>query len=257
MNEIPSALREALVHVDESWAPILEGALQAVMQSQPTYLGALCESEFLPTQGRIFRAFSLPRERVRYVLIGEGPYPRPDSATGYAFMDGAVGQLWSTAGLSTAVNRATSLRNFIKMLLVAEGLLEEQETGGAAVARATANVMGASSSFIQTLTELQDNFTERGFLLLNASLVFRKEVAPIKDAKAWLPFLVTVLQKLSQQPEPPQLILWGKIAGVVSLIPSADSFAKVVAEHPYNLSFIRNKSMQEFFGPMHLLCRKI
>ena len=44
-------------------------------------------------------------------------------ANGYAFWDAAVNELWSDNGLSKAVNRATSLRNFIKMLLVTEGAL--------------------------------------------------------------------------------------------------------------------------------------
>jgi hypothetical protein len=29
-----------------------------------------------------------------------------------------------------------------------------------------------------------------------------------------------------------------------------------VAEHPYNLSFIKNKDMQQLFGPMRLLAAK-
>jgi uracil-DNA glycosylase len=72
----------------------------------------------------LFAAFAQPLDRVRYVLVGEGPYPRAESATGVCFMDGAVGDLWSEAGLSKPVNRATSLRNFMKMLLVADGQLQ-------------------------------------------------------------------------------------------------------------------------------------
>ena len=79
--------------------------------ADPAYLSALAEDHFLPTQGRLFAAFSQPLEEVRYVLVGEGPYPREESATGVCFMDGAVRELWSTQGLSKPVNRATSLRN--------------------------------------------------------------------------------------------------------------------------------------------------
>ena len=49
-----------------------------------------------------------------------------------------------------------------------------------------------------------------GFGGTNASLVFRSHVAPAIDAKAWLPFLQTVLEAL--QPAAPTLVLWGKIA---------------------------------------------
>ena len=62
-----------------------------------------------------------PLSSVRTILFGESPYPREGSANGYAFWDAAVENLWSDSGLSKAVNRATSLRNFIKMLLLARG----------------------------------------------------------------------------------------------------------------------------------------
>ena len=39
-------------------------------------------------------------------MLGVGPYPREESATGVCFMDGAVRELWSPAGLSKPVNRA-------------------------------------------------------------------------------------------------------------------------------------------------------
>src|SRR5690606_17210767 len=120
-----------------------------------------------------------------------GPYPRAESATGVCFMDGAVGDLWSDTGLSKPVNRATSLRNFMKMLLVAAGRLQPDATGGAALAPIAQAARGDGS--IQTLAELQDNLHGHGFLLLNAALVFRKHVAPVIDARAWLPFLQTVL----------------------------------------------------------------
>ena len=92
-------------------------------KNTPGYLDSLENTGFLPTQGRLFAAFSLPVGQVRFVLMGEGPYPREASASGYCFMDGAVQELWSADGLSKPVNRAVSLRNFIKMLLVDRLLL--------------------------------------------------------------------------------------------------------------------------------------
>jgi uracil-DNA glycosylase len=130
---------------------------------------ALANDSFLPTQGRVFAAFTQPLDEVRYVLVGEGPYPREHSATGVCFMDGAVDTLWSEQGLSKPVNRATSLRNFMKMLMVAERLLKPGATGGEAVAPVAAKAMQPGSGFIQTLPELQQNLTDHGFLLLNAA----------------------------------------------------------------------------------------
>ena len=203
-------------------------------------------------------AFEQPLEAVRYVLVGEGPYPREQSAIGVCFMDGAVGSLWSEQGLSKPVNRATSLRNFMKMLMVAEKWLQPDATGGESVAPVAAKVMQPGSGVIQTLPELQQNLTDHGFLLLNAALVFRPHVPPVKEAKAWRPFLETVLEALADRPGglPPMLVLWGRIAQWVDDSPSLARFPRSVAEHPYNLSFIQNQAMQRLFGPMHLLRRR-
>ncbi|SFC18766.1 uracil-DNA glycosylase [Massilia yuzhufengensis] len=250
-HAIPQPLLDAFALADASWRPILEAGLQAVAAANPGYLPALAVDDYLPTQGRIFAAFAQPLDKVRHVLVGEGPYPRAESATGVCFMDGAVGELWSDAGLSKPVNRATSLRNFMKMLLVAGGRLQADDTGGSAMAPVAASARTDGS--IQTLAQLQDNLSGHGFLLLNAALVFRKHVAPAIDARAWLPFLQTVLAALASQAQPPTLVLWGKIAEQLQKLPETQHLPQVVAEHPYNLSFIQHRGMQELFGPMELL----
>ncbi|KQQ97601.1 hypothetical protein [Massilia sp. Leaf139] len=248
---IPPAFIDALDRADASWRPHLLRGLEAVAEADPAYLPALAADDYLPTHGRLFAAFAQPLERVRYVLVGEGPYPRAESATGVCFMDGAVGELWSETGLSKPVNRATSLRNFMKMLLVADGQLQVEDTGGAALAPVARAAREGSS--IRTLAQLQDNLTAEGFLLLNAALVFRKHVAPALDARGWLPFLQTVLAVLAAQPAAPTLVLWGKIAEQLRKLPETAGLPQVVAEHPYNLSFIGHEGMQTLFGPMRLL----
>ncbi|WP_394777720.1 uracil-DNA glycosylase [Undibacterium sp.] len=259
-NDFPPAVQQALELVDASWLPAVQAGLEAVQAADPSYLPGLIDGKFLPTQGRLFAAFALPMAKVRYVLIGEGPYPREDSATGYCFMDGAVKELWSQeldGGLSKKVNRATSLRNFMKMLLVADGRLTVENTTGPALAEISAQVRQPGSGFIQSLPELQQNLERHGFLLLNASLVFRPDVPPVKDARAWMPFLREILAALlvrhGAANSLPQLVLWGKIAEQLKQIEASKSFPHVLAEHPYNLSFIANQGMQAFFGPMHLL----
>ena len=252
-HPIPAPITEALALADASWRPILEAGLQAVAAADAGYLPALAIDDYLPTHGRIFAAFAQPLDQVRHVLVGEGPYPRAESATGVCFMDGAVGELWSETGLSKPVNRATSLRNFMKMLLVASGALGEDDTGGSAMAPVAKDARSEGSGVIQTLAQLQDNLTGEVFLLLNAALVFRKHVAPVVDARAWLPFLQTVLAALARQPQPPTLVLWGKIAEQLKKVPETAGFPQIHAEHPYNLSFIGHEGMHELFGPMKLL----
>lgn len=252
---VPPPFFDALQLAAPDWQAVLERGLHAVADADPAYLPALAADHYLPTGGRIFAAFAQPLDAVRYVLVGEGPYPREESATGVCFMDGAVKDLWAAAGLSKPVNRATSLRNFMKMLMVADGLLSPDATGGEAVAAVSHRALAADSTFIQTLPELQANLTKQGFLLLNAALVFRPHVPPVKDAKAWRPLLETVLEALASragQPSP-TLVLWGKIAGWLDGLPAVSHFPRSVAEHPYNLSFIQNPEMQALFRHMHLL----
>lgn len=260
-NSIPPGLADALILAHPSWRPVLERGLAAVAQADSQYLPVLVADSYLPTRGRIFAAFSQPLDQVRYVLVGEGPYPREESATGVCFMDGAVEALWSEKGLSKQVNRATSLRNFMKMLLVADGLLQADATSGEAIAHISLKARAIGSPFIQTLTELQGNLTRHGFLLLNAALVFRPHMPPAKEAKAWQPLLQEVFAALMERgahsQEPPTLVLWGKIAEQLKGLPLTSRFPQVVSEHPYNLSFINNEAMQRLFGPMHLLVKQI
>ena len=249
---IPAPILDSLSLADASWRPILLDGLAKVAAADPAYLAALADDDYLPTENRLFAAFSLPLRDVRYVLVGEGPYPRAASATGVCFMDGAVGELWSEAGLSKPVNRATSLRNFMKMLLVADGHLHADATSGAALAPVAEKAR--AGEFIGTLAQLQVNLLAEGFLLLNASLVFRPHVPPPVDAKAWMPFLKTVLAALAGSDA--KLVLWGKIAEQLSHLPEAQALGQLRAEHPYNLSFINHAGMQGLFGPMRLLQRR-
>ena len=258
MPTIPSSISAALELAHPSWHPALRAGLDAVAQADPAYLPELAKDRYLPTEGRIFAAFSQPLDAARYVLIGEGPYPRAESATGFCFMDGAVANLWASTGLSREVNRATSLRNFMKMLLVADGKLAPDDTDSKALMHIAAAARAPDSPFIEKLSDLQQNMLRNGFLLLNAALTFRPHVPPIKESKAWQPLMRTVLGALSAQAEeknmsPPTLILWGKMAEKLAAMPAAAAFPYVLSEHPYNLSFIRNRDMQALFGPLRLL----
>ena len=257
MSQQHAWLAQSLAKADVSWHSTLQRGLVALDAADPSYLPALAKDSYLPTNHRLFAAFKQPLEQIRFVLIGEGPYPREQSATGVCFMDGAVDALWSPAGLSKQVNRATSLRNFMKMLMVAEGLLKSDATSGESVAEVSRQAIADGSQFIQTLPQLQHNLHSQGFLLLNAALVFRPHVPPVKEAKAWRPFLEVVLDAfLSRAGQPtPTLVLWGKIAALLQAMPVSERFPHALAEHPYNLSFIKNRDMQQLFGPMRLLAK--
>ena len=233
-----------LNRIHPSWKSCIHFALK---QMNPEYLEYLYHHhDWLPGHDKIFNAFSLPLDQVNYVLFGESPYPRSQSANGYAFWDASVTDLWSDGGLNKRVNRATSLRNLIKMLLVAEGLLNRDQTTPLHI-----NAID-KKNLIKTNTELFENFIHHGFLLLNASLVLQK-TAVAKDAKEWQPFMTAVLDFLYQQRPNTCFILFGNIATKIEKLIKHPNTRTLYAEHPYNLSFINNAKVIEFFTPFHLL----
>lgn len=235
-------------NIDASWQIPLENALQTMDQHYLQQL--LADEPWLPGKTKFLSAFSLPLPKVKTILLGESPYPRIESANGYAFWDAAVGDIWSETGLAKPVNRATSLRNFVKMLLVAEGSLTPNNTTQPAIANCD------KTKFIQTNTELFEGLINRGFLLLNATLVLGIEKVQT-NAKHWRPFINSILVDiLSKQPDI-TLILFGKIAEMIDKLKKLPNTPRLYAEHPYNVTFINNKKVLDFFRPFDLLYKKV
>ncbi|WP_454783776.1 uracil-DNA glycosylase family protein [Legionella sp. WA2024007413] len=222
------------------WKEILITALKTMDQN---YLFQLIhDKNWLPGAERLLAAFNLPLARTQYILLGESPYPRKDSANGYAFWDNSVADLWSSTGLSKTVNRATSLRNWIKMMLCARGDLGFN-TSQADIALLDKN------DLVQTAQQLFEGMMNKGILLLNASLVYSEGKVPY-HARQWKPFIQSLLEQLVQVKPNVQLILLGKIAETAAQnkLPIG-----LIAEHPYNVSFITNQHVINFFKPLDLL----
>jgi uracil-DNA glycosylase len=231
---------------DPSWHVCLTQALEKMDSS---YLESLYKTtDWLPGHQKIFNAFSLPLNQTNYILFGESPYPRQASANGYAFWDAAVNQLWSETGLSKPVNRATSLRNIIKMLLIAEGKLNPNETTQTAIAKLNKNTL------VETNADLFNNFLSHGFLLLNTTPVLRANQVQ-KDARAWHPFITNVLNYVIEKRPQVQLLLLGNIANSIEKLITHHETKRLYAEHPYNISFMHNLKIIDFFHPLHLLNR--
>lgn len=235
--------------VHPSWKECLTRGLNKL---DPDYVQSLAASpDWLPGKEKIFSAFSLPLNEVKYVLFGESPYPRPESANGYAFWDAAVKDLWSASGLSKKVNRATSLRNFLKMLLIAEGCLDSGQTGQEDIAKLD------KSRLIQSSDELFGNLLRHGFLLLNATPVLQPG-PPQKDARAWHPFINELLDCLIEKHPEITFVLFGRIANMLEqFLSHHHGLKKICAEHPYNVSFITNRDVIAFFRPLHLLRKEL
>jgi len=229
-------LSKVVVH--DSWQEIIDEALASI---DAKYLDDLLKSDFFPKN--FLSPFStLSLKNTKYILFGQDPYPREASATGYAFIDGAVKSLWSERGLSKEVNSATSLRNFMKMLLHLDSYEIEQKE----IAKLD------KSDFIESIFELRDNFEKNGVLLLNIVPVFTTKVDSSKKRhlKYWREFLKIVLNRVKDNDI--ELILFGNWAkdeiNRLNLNYQTHEF-----EHPYNISFIKNERVKELFSPMKLL----
>ncbi|MCD6046957.1 MAG: ung [Gammaproteobacteria bacterium] len=231
-TSLPNWLTKAIqTQADQSWHAILYRACETLPEE---YLAFLETHAWLPGKDKVFNAFQLPLAKTQYILYGESPYPRAASAQGFAFWDAAVKEIWSEKGLSKPVNRATSLRNLIKMLM--------------SISR-TENY-----DRVNTLDELFRNLLRHGFLLLNFNLSL-SEIPKTKEAKYWFLFHSYLLEEISQHCQP-TLVLFGKIAELVLKIPASKKFKTFISEHPYNLSFITNPRVLDFFKPLELLIAK-
>ena len=227
-----------------SWETILSEAYASMEAEYQRFLEE--DENYFPSKENYFNAFkTLPKERVKYILFGQDPYPRKESAGGYAFIDTKVESLFSSAGLSKEVNRATSLRNFMKMALVASKRLTLDDTSQEAISRLDKKQM------IDSIDDLRRNFEKNGVLLLNTALIFTDKKSTKKHVKAWRPFVQTLLNALED--DAPKLILFGTHAKDLKKQFSLDKFETIELEHPYNHTFISNQKALELFGSMHLL----
>ncbi len=228
----------------KEWEETLQRAYESL---EPEYRSFLeTDSTYFPSFSQYLNAFTtLPRHKVKYILFGQDPYPRKESAGGYAFIDEKVQTLFSQTGLSKEVNRATSLRNFVKMALVARGDLTKEDTSQEAISQID------KQSLINSIEALRINFEKNGVLLLNTALIFTDKKSSAKHVKAWRPFIETLLKELEE--DAPKLILFGTHAKELKKKLSLEKFETIEVEHPYNHTFISNPKALKLFGNMHLL----
>lgn len=234
---------QILDNIDSSWREILDDALSSL---SPEYLEFLQNDDtYFPDINNFLNAFkTLPLDKTKYILFGQDPYPRQESAIGYAFIDGKVKSIFSENGLSKEVNRATSLRNFMKMAFVCEGELKD-DFSKEAVAKID------KTPYIKSIHQLKENFEKNGVLLLNMALVFTAKGDSKKHVKEWNGFVKKLLHNLQNRDI--ELILFGKMAEVLEKLEETKVFKKHMMPHPYNIGFITDKNAHRLFKPMNLL----
>ena len=159
--------------IHTSWLPILSPALSSPIMRELNY-NVLPNISFTPHRMHIFRAFSLPVDRVRAVLIGQDPYPGPGDAIGYSF----------------AIDRGRTKPKSLQII--------ERE-----ITRSDPLHIGAD-----TIDLLK--WPEQGILMLNASLTTETGKRG-SHRRYWQDFTAHVVKELSRV-HPCTWILWGNHA---------------------------------------------
>jgi len=186
--------------IDPGWAAALAPAEDALVAAEAfAAADAAAGNLVLPAPELVLRAFTLPLERVRVVVVGQDPYPTPGHAIGLAF----------------AVERHVrplprSLVNIFR---------ERQDDLG--LPPATHGDLGA--------------WAERGVLLLNRDLTVRAGAAGSHRGRGWEAVTGRALAALADRGGPLVAVLWGRHAQALgqALLPHV---ARVESAHPSPLS---------------------
>jgi uracil-DNA glycosylase len=72
--------RDSKIEIHESW-----GIFFLDQTSELEHIGKLIGTNFTPSINTIFKIFKLPIENIRFVIIGQDPYPQNGIATGRSF----------------------------------------------------------------------------------------------------------------------------------------------------------------------------
>lgn len=163
--------------VDSSWLDTLSSQRENLTQ-----LSAFLHHEneldrpWLPASDKVFRAFTMPMEKVRVVIIGQDPYPTPGHAVGLSF------------SVAPGVIPPRSLINIYKELEDDLGCLPPRSGDLSRWAR-------------------------EGVLLLNRVLTVGSGHPGSHRGRGWEQFTEAAVQGLANiTPNPPVFILWGKDA---------------------------------------------
>ena len=168
-----------------------------------------------PDRERIFNALHLtPVNQVKVIILGQDPYHSPGLAQGLAFSVPKDIQLQSKQFPS-------SLRNINKALML-EGL-------------------GSLSNGDLT------HWAKQGVLLLNTALSVRLSEANSHAQLGWKPFVIEIIQKLSQQPNIVWMLWGGHAQSMEEYIHNPNQHLILKSSHPSGLGVY--KTTQPFIYP--------
>ena len=195
----PSAGRPLAELVHPSWVPALEPHTDT-LAGLGEFLRAelVAGRDYLPPSTDVLRAFGLPLDRVRVLIVGQDPYPTPGHPVGLSF---------SVAPDVRPIPR--SLANIYTELHSDLGI-EPVEHG-----------------------DLSWWF-DQGVMLLNRCLTVRPGASGSHRGKGWEQITEAAIRAIADRGGPVVAILWGRDAQ--SLIPMLGEVAYVASAHPSPLS---------------------
>ncbi|HXS99079.1 MAG TPA: uracil-DNA glycosylase [Elusimicrobiota bacterium] len=166
-----SLLERALATVDPSWSALLAETRQPYFRE----LWRSVEEDYArgdaaPPIERVFRAFALPLEDVRAVILGQDPYATPGRAVGRAFA-------------LSGPKLQPSLRNIFKEVERCCGARPQDPT--------------------------LEGWQRQGVLLLNVCLTVCHHRSGSHEGRGWERFTDRALRILDARPGPLVFLLWG------------------------------------------------
>jgi len=188
--------------VDASWLPALQPQAATISRLGDFLRGEVSAGRgYLPAGDRILRAFSLPLDAVRVLVVGQDPYPTPGHAV----------------GLSFSVER--DVRPLPKSL--ANIFAEYSEDLG--LPRPTTGDLSP--------------WTSQGVLLLNRVLTVRPGAPASHRGKGWEQVTEAAIRALTARGGPLVAVLWGRDAQ--SAAPLLTGVPQISSAHPSPLSASR------------------
>jgi uracil-DNA glycosylase len=185
--------------IDPGWARALAPVEPALLAAE-TFLDEeeAAGHRVLPARENVLRAFRIPFEAVRVVLIGQDPYPTPAHPIGLAF----------------AVER--HVRPLPRSLVN--------------VYRERATDLGIPPAVHGDLSAWAD----RGVLLLNRVLTVRAGASGSHSGKGWEAVTGRAVQALAERGAPLVAVLWGRQAQALG--PLLGNVPRIESAHPSPLS---------------------
>ena len=194
---VPARPLTELIH--PSWADALAPVAEDISAMGDFLREELAEGRgYLPSGERVLRAFTIPLEEVRVLVVGQDPYPTPGHAV----------------GLSFAV--APEVRPLPKSLLN--------------IHRELVDDLGLPPPSNGDLTP----WAEQGVMLLNRCLTVQPGAPNSHRGKGWEAVTDRAIEVLASRGGPLVAILWGRNAR--DLAPALGDVPRVESTHPSPLS---------------------